>query len=124
MMNLPDLTSVPTDHPAPFTDQLRAAVAACLARFTRDVGREIGRDVRCAGLADQVIGITPRAAAVLAKRRSSWWLRGGRRQFAGCALCSARRASFFSARNLEYLQGPYYAAKKARIEDLYAIADR
>src|SRR5262249_44367357 len=29
-----DLTSGPTDHPAPFTDQLRLAVAAYLARFT------------------------------------------------------------------------------------------
>jgi hypothetical protein len=34
MMTFTDLTSVPADHPAPFTDQLRLAVAAYLARFT------------------------------------------------------------------------------------------
>ena len=34
MMNLPDLVPVPSDRPAPFTDQLRLAMAANLARFT------------------------------------------------------------------------------------------
>ena len=34
MMSFTDLTSVPADHPAPLTDQLRLAVAAYLARFT------------------------------------------------------------------------------------------
>jgi hypothetical protein len=33
MMNFPELPSAPSDHPVPFTDQLRLAVAACLARF-------------------------------------------------------------------------------------------
>ena len=33
MMNFPELPSAPPDHPAPFTDQLRLAVAAYLARF-------------------------------------------------------------------------------------------
>jgi hypothetical protein len=33
MMNFAELASVPADPPAPFTDQLRLAVAAYLARF-------------------------------------------------------------------------------------------
>jgi hypothetical protein len=33
MMNYAELTPVPSGHPAPFTDQLRLAVAAYLARF-------------------------------------------------------------------------------------------
>jgi hypothetical protein len=33
MMNFPELPSAPSDHPVPFTDQLRPAVAAYLARF-------------------------------------------------------------------------------------------
>jgi integrase/recombinase XerD len=33
MMNFTNLPSVSSDHPVPFTDQLRLAVAAYLARF-------------------------------------------------------------------------------------------
>jgi hypothetical protein len=33
MMTFTNLPSVPSDHPVPFTDQLRLAVAAYLARF-------------------------------------------------------------------------------------------
>jgi len=33
MMNFPELPPAPPDHPVPFTDQLRLAVAACLTRF-------------------------------------------------------------------------------------------
>jgi hypothetical protein len=33
MMNFTELASVPSDHLVPFTDQLRLAVAAYLARF-------------------------------------------------------------------------------------------
>jgi len=33
MMNFTELASVPSDRPIPFTDQLRLAVAAYLARF-------------------------------------------------------------------------------------------
>jgi hypothetical protein len=33
MMNPAELTSVPSDPPVPFTDQLRLAVAAYLTRF-------------------------------------------------------------------------------------------
>ena len=33
MMNFTNLPSVPSDHPVPFADQLRLAVAAYLARF-------------------------------------------------------------------------------------------
>ena len=33
MMTFTSLPSVPSDHVVPFTDRLRLAVAACLARF-------------------------------------------------------------------------------------------
>ena len=46
-MNFPDLVSVPPDHPAPFTDQLRLAVAAYLARFTGSSREHTGSDLRC-----------------------------------------------------------------------------
>ena len=42
-----DLTSGPTDHPAPFTDQLRLAVAAYLARFTGPSRQHTESDLRC-----------------------------------------------------------------------------
>jgi site-specific recombinase XerD len=47
MMNLPDLAPVPSDHPAPFTDQLRVAVAAYLARFTGPSRQHTESDLRC-----------------------------------------------------------------------------
>jgi hypothetical protein len=34
MMNYAELASIPSDHPVPFTDQLRLAVAAYLALLT------------------------------------------------------------------------------------------
>jgi integrase/recombinase XerD len=40
-------TSVPTDHPAPFTGQLRLAVAAYLARFTGSSRQHTESDLRC-----------------------------------------------------------------------------
>jgi hypothetical protein len=33
MRKFPELPSAPSDHPVPFTDQLRLALAAYLARF-------------------------------------------------------------------------------------------
>src|SRR5215475_1365837 len=42
----------------------------------------------------------------------------------GCARCCGRRASSSAVKDLEGLQDPAYAAKTARIEHLYAIADR
>ena len=47
MMSFTDLTSVPADHPAPFTDQLRVAVAAYLARFTGPSRQHTESDLRC-----------------------------------------------------------------------------
>ena len=46
-MSFTDLTSVPADHPAPFTDQLRLAVAAYLARFTGSSRGHTESDLRC-----------------------------------------------------------------------------
>jgi hypothetical protein len=46
-MRCTDLTSVPTDHPAPFAGQLRLAVAAYLARFTGQSRQHTESDLRC-----------------------------------------------------------------------------
>src|SRR5215831_15140298 len=47
MMNLPDLASVSSNHPAPLTDQLRLAVAAYLARFMGTSRQHTASDLRC-----------------------------------------------------------------------------
>jgi hypothetical protein len=47
MMSFTDLPSVPSDHLVPFTDQLRLAVAAYLARFTGASGYHTESDLRC-----------------------------------------------------------------------------
>jgi integrase/recombinase XerD len=47
MMNSADPASVPSDHPSPFTDQLRLAVAAYLARFTGSSREHTESDLRC-----------------------------------------------------------------------------
>ena len=47
MMTFTDLTSIPADHLAPFTDQLRLAVAAYLARFTGSSRYHTESDLRC-----------------------------------------------------------------------------
>jgi hypothetical protein len=47
MMNSPDLVSVPSDRLGPFTDQLRLAVAACLARFKGPSRQHTESDLRC-----------------------------------------------------------------------------
>jgi hypothetical protein len=47
MMTFSDLASVPSDPPAPFTDQLRLAVAACLARFKGPSREHTESDLRC-----------------------------------------------------------------------------
>jgi len=47
MMTFSDLASVPSDPPAPFTDQLRLAVAACLARFKGSSREHTESDLRC-----------------------------------------------------------------------------
>ena len=46
-MNFTDLASVPSHPPAPFTDRLRLAVAAYLARFKGSCCRCAESDPRC-----------------------------------------------------------------------------
>jgi integrase/recombinase XerD len=47
MMSSTDLSCVPSDHLAPFTDQLRLAVAAYLARFKGSSREHTESDLRC-----------------------------------------------------------------------------
>jgi hypothetical protein len=47
MTNFTELASVPSDRPAPFTDQLRLAVAAYLARFKGSSRDHTASDLRC-----------------------------------------------------------------------------
>ena len=47
MMTFSDLASVPCDPLAPFTDQLRLAVAAYLARFKGSSREHTESDLRC-----------------------------------------------------------------------------
>ena len=47
MTNFTDLASVPSDRPAPFTDHLRLAVAAYLARFKGSSREHTESDLRC-----------------------------------------------------------------------------
>ena len=47
MKTLTELTSAPSDLPAPYTDQLRLAVAAYLARFKGSSREHTESDLRC-----------------------------------------------------------------------------
>jgi site-specific recombinase XerD len=47
MTNFTELASVPSDRPAPFTDQLRLAVAAYLSRFKGSSRDHTASDLRC-----------------------------------------------------------------------------
>ncbi len=47
MMDFTELASAPSDLPVPFTDQLRLAVAAYLARFTGSSREHTESDLRC-----------------------------------------------------------------------------
>jgi integrase/recombinase XerD len=47
MMNYAELASIPSDNPVPFTDQLRLAVAAYLARFRGSSREHTESDLRC-----------------------------------------------------------------------------
>jgi hypothetical protein len=47
MMTFTGLASAPSDLPAPFTDRLRLAVAAYLARFTGSSREHTESDLRC-----------------------------------------------------------------------------
>ena len=67
MLNFTDLTSVPSHPLAPFTDRLRLAVAAYLARFKGSSREHTESDLRCylAWCAEH--GLDP-----LAARRRRW----------------------------------------------------
>ena len=47
MLNFPELPSAPSDHPVPFTGQLRLAVAGYLARFQGSSRYHTESDLRC-----------------------------------------------------------------------------
>jgi hypothetical protein len=47
MKTFTELTSAPSDLPAPFTNQLRLAVAAYLARFKGSSREHTASDLRC-----------------------------------------------------------------------------
>ncbi len=47
MMTFTDLARAPSDPPEPFTDQLRLAVAAYLARFKGSSREHTESDLRC-----------------------------------------------------------------------------
>ena len=47
MMTFTELPSIPSDPLVPFTDQLRLAVAAYLARFNGSSREHIESDLRC-----------------------------------------------------------------------------
>src|ERR1700683_2957153 len=65
MKNFTELPSVPPDHVVPFTDQLRLAVAAYLARFKGTSREHTESDLRC---------------YLAGARNAAWtrWLPGGR----------------------------------------------
>ncbi len=47
MMNYTELASTPSDHPGPFTDQLRLAAAGYLTRFQGSSHEHTESDLRC-----------------------------------------------------------------------------
>jgi len=47
LINFADLVHLPSDHPAPFTNQLPLAVAAYLARFIGASREHTESDLRC-----------------------------------------------------------------------------
>jgi hypothetical protein len=89
MMTFTDLTSVPADHPAPFTDQLRLAVAAYLARFKGSSRYHTESDLRCylAWCAER--GLDPLAARRPHLELSIRWTQEARR-FKPFVLAAAR----------------------------------
>jgi integrase len=62
MMTFTDLPSVPSGHLAPFTDQLRLAVAAYLARFQGSSREHTASDLRCLLTWCEERGLDPLAA--------------------------------------------------------------
>src|SRR4029077_15611307 len=62
MKNLTDIASAPSHPLAPFTDRLRLAVAAYLARFTGTSGNRTESDLRCYLAWCAAPGLDPRSA--------------------------------------------------------------
>jgi integrase/recombinase XerD len=62
MMNFADLASVPSDRLVSFTDQLRLAVAAYLARFKGSSREHTESDLRCYFAWCAQCGLDPLAA--------------------------------------------------------------
>ena len=62
MMTFTGLPSVPSGHLAPFTDQLRLAVAAYLARFQGSSREHTASDLRCLLTWCEERGLDPLAA--------------------------------------------------------------
>ncbi len=79
MMTFTELASVPSDPLAPFTDQLRLAVAAYLARFKRTSREHTESDLRCYLTWCAERGLDPLAARRPHLERTS----GGCRRSAG-----------------------------------------
>jgi integrase/recombinase XerD len=79
MMNYAELAPVPSDHLVPFTDQLRLAMAAYLARFKGSSREHTESDLRCylAWCAEH--GLDPLAARRPQLELYIWWMRETRR---------------------------------------------
>jgi integrase/recombinase XerD len=79
MMNFAELASVPSERPTPFTDQLRLAVAAYLARFKGSSREHTESDLRCylAWCAER--GLDPLAARRPHLELYIWWMQEIRR---------------------------------------------
>jgi hypothetical protein len=79
MMNFTELPSVPSDHLVPFTDQLRLAVAAYMARFKGTSRYHTESDLRCYLAWCTERGLDP----LIARRPASSCTSGGCRRSAG-----------------------------------------
>jgi hypothetical protein len=78
MMNLADLASAPCDRLAPFTDQLRLAVAAYLARFKGSSRYHTESDLRCylSWCSQHCVSRGRAIGATAGWRSKAWFVRG------------------------------------------------
>jgi integrase/recombinase XerD len=67
MTNFTELVPPSSDHPEPFTDQLRLAVAACLARFKGSSREHTASGLRCYLTWCAERGLDPRTARRIAE---------------------------------------------------------
>jgi hypothetical protein len=85
----------------------------------------LGLDVRVNRIGNPLVSAT---GLMQASIRRSDGLIGSAKLTPGCGpsfrLSGSRRQPLSAPENVEIVQDPQYAAKKARIEQLYAIADR